>query len=236
MLSYIRFNVGRERFHRLRSVLLRCATLVACAVVFGSAVSADTTSSISANFNGTAIAAGDSIWFSSVLKPSGLGSNPVTIFVRQSTITFTASGTNYSVAVPDSNITFSPGAASATISFDATKKLWQITVPSSGLAGNTLLDAAQFVVPTGGMPGGIQNAKWQANFSTDASGINMQWQWAAAAYTSFNTSDGSLGVKPVDDNKASQYQNSDHAGTPENYKTYVVGGATGGGGSNYTGS
>jgi hypothetical protein len=43
-------------------------------------------------------------------------------------------------------------------------------------------------------------------------------------------------VKPVDDNKASIYQNSDHAGTPEYFQTYVIGGATGGGGSNFTGS
>jgi hypothetical protein len=34
-----------------------------------------------------------------------------------------------------------------------------------------------------------------------------------------------LGVKPVDDNKASIYQNSDHAGTPENFKTFATGGA-----------
>jgi len=56
------------------------------------------------------------------------------------------------------------------------------------------------------------------------------------AYTSFDTDYNALGVKPVDDNKASQYQNSDHAGTPENFKMFVIGGATGGGGSNYTGS
>jgi hypothetical protein len=42
-------------------------------------------------------------------------------------------------------------------------------------------------------------------------------------------------VKPVDDNKASAYQNSDHAGTPEAYRSSVVGGAMGGGGANYTG-
>jgi len=44
------------------------------------------------------------------------------------------------------------------------------------------------------------------------------------------------GVKPVDDNQTSNYQNSDHAGTPESFKASVTGGATGGGGSNYTGS
>jgi hypothetical protein len=40
----------------------------------------------------------------------------------------------------------------------------------------------------------------------------------------------------VDDNQASIYKNSDHAGTPENFKASVTGGATGGGGSNFTGS
>ena len=43
-------------------------------------------------------------------------------------------------------------------------------------------------------------------------------------------------VKPVDSNSASQYHNSDHAGTPENFKSFVTGGARGGGGSNFTGS
>ncbi len=136
---------------------------------------------------------------------------------------------------PDANVTFSPSATTATITFSATHNQWQITLPSSGLAGNVLLNAAEFVVPSGGLPGGIQNVTWQANFSTDTSGISLQWQWAAAAYSSFSTDYGALGVKPVDDNKASQYQNSDHAGTPENYMAYLIGGATGGGGSNYTG-
>ena len=40
----------------------------------------------------------------------------------------------------------------------------------------------------------------------------------------------------MDDNKASQYKNADHAGTLENFKSFVIGGARGGGGSNYTGS
>ncbi len=52
----------------------------------------------------------------------------------------------------------------------------------------------------------------------------------------FGADYNSLGVKPVDDNKASQNKNSDHAGTPENFKSFVIGGARGGGGSNFTGS
>ena len=34
-------------------------------------------------------------------------------------------------------------------------------------------------------------------------GLNVQWKWAAAVYTSFSTDYNLLGVKPVDDNKAS---------------------------------
>ncbi len=71
---------------------------------------------------------------------------------------------------------------------------------------------------------------------TDASGVTFSWQWAAAVYTRFDTDPDALGVKPVDDNKASVYHNSDHAGTPENFRSFVVGGARGGGGSNFTGS
>jgi len=42
-------------------------------------------------------------------------------------------------------------------------------------------------------------------------------------------------VKPVDDKRASVYKNSDPAGTPENYKMFLTGGARGAGGNNYTG-
>ena len=65
--------------------------------------------------------------------------------------------------------------------------------------------------------------------------MTLNWKWAAAAYTNFSTDYNALKVKPVDDNNVSHYQNSDHAGTPENYKGYVIGGARGGGGSNCAG-
>ena len=55
-------------------------------------------------------------------------------------------------------------------------------------------------------------------------------------YRDLATDPGALHVKPVDDNDASSYRNSDHAGTPEFFEDDVIGGARGGGGSNYTGS
>jgi len=192
-----------------------------------------TTSSIASNFNGTAIAGGDTIWFTSVLQPKSLVNAPVTIFVRNSMITFTANATNYNIPVPDADIVFNPAATTATTTFTGG---WQTSAPSKGLAGNTLLDAVQFLVPSGGLPGGIKNVTWTASFSTDTAGVSLQWQWGSAVYSAFDTSYNALGVKPVDDNKASVYQNSDHAGTPENFKSSLTGGAMGGGGSNFTGS
>jgi hypothetical protein len=201
-------------------------------------------SSITANFNGTAVPSGDALWFSAVTKVFHLVSSPVNIFIKNSTIAFTVNGTTTTVFVPNATLTFDPNATTATTTFDKSSNQWHTVVPSSGLAGNVFLDGQQLPLPNG-LPGGIKNVTWTATFSTDTPGITLNWQWAAAAYKSLDlncapdppgTVDlNCLGVKPVDDNKASQFQNSDHAGTPENSKTNVVGGATGGGGSNFTG-
>jgi hypothetical protein len=55
-------------------------------------------------------------------------------------------------------------------------------------------------------------------------------------YTQFTTDLNGIGVKPIDGGQMNPYNNSDHAGTPENFKSFVTGGARGGGGSNFTGS
>lgn len=197
--------------------------------------------SSAANFNGTAVPSGDALWFSAVGKVSGLGSSPVNIFISNSTIAFTVNGTTTTVSVPNTILTFDPNATTATTTFNTGLNRWQTVVPSSGLAGNVFLDGVPLPLPNG-LPGGIKNVTWSASFATDTPGIHLNWQWAAAAYSSLdlncsatNPDLNCLGVKPVDDNKASQYQNSDHAGTPENSKANVVGGATGGGGANFTG-
>jgi RHS repeat-associated protein/uncharacterized repeat protein (TIGR01451 family) len=193
-------------------------------------------SSIGSNFNGTAIPGGSFIWFSSVFKASGLASQPVRVFLRGASVQFTAGGATYNLPVPDATITFSPSATSATTSFDSSKNAWITNLPSTGLAGNSFLSGMTFPVPANGLPGGINPVTWSGTFYSDTSGVSINWQWAAAVYTSFGGDYRSLNVKPVDDTSASVYKNSDHAGTPEAYKTFVTGGARGGGGSNYTGS
>jgi hypothetical protein len=191
---------------------------------------------ITSNFNGTAIPPGDWIWFTSALKVHGLGSQPVTVGFTGS-IQFTLNGIPHIVPVPGALVTFSPVVTQATTVFSSGQ--WVTMVPLSGLAGNVFLDgvALQAPFPTG-LPGGIHGVTWQGMFFSMTTGISAQWQWAAAVYAdvNFGADYTLLGVKPVDDNKASAYQNSDHAGTPENFKSSVVGGATGGGGSNFTGS
>jgi hypothetical protein len=152
-------------------------------------------------------------------------------------IQFSVDGTQYVVPVPSALVTFSPIVQVATTVFSNGQ--WVTTVPLSGLAGNVFLDGVAVQAPKpSGFPGGIKPVIWQGTFFSMTPGISVQWQWAAAVYGNalFGADYNQLGVKPVDDNKASIYQNSDHAGTPESFEPYVVGGATGGGGSNFTGS
>jgi hypothetical protein len=199
---------------------------------------------IRSNFNGTAIAAGDWIWFTSVLNVHGLGSQRVTIGFTGS-IEFSVDGTMYMVQVPSALVTFLPDVDVPVATTTYCNGQWATIVPLSGLAGNVFLDGFALQAPVStGFPGGIQPVTWQGMFFSLTQGITIQWQWGAAVYTNnsqaayaaFNGNYNELDVKPVDDNTASAYQNSDHAGTPENFKPCVVGGATGGGGSNFTGS
>jgi len=127
-------------------------------------------------------------------------------------------------------------ATTATTTFSG--GVWVTTVPT-GTSGNTFLSGVGFQVPAGGLPGGVNPVTWTGTFLTDTPGLSLNWQWAAAVYnSSFGSLGlGGLGVKATDDSHFGPYTNSDHAGTPENAKNPgPLGGARGGGGSNFTGS
>jgi hypothetical protein len=192
-------------------------------------------SSISSNFNGTAIPVGRTIWFNAVLKASGLpATGAATIHLTNSQITFSDPATmiSYVLMVPDANITFSSANATASTTF-AGMFVTQVPLP---FGQNVFLDGKIFLSP--GLSGGIKPVTWSGLFATDTPGVTLQWKWGAAVYTMFPTDPNynAVGIKPVDGSAQNPYANSDHAGTPENFKPYVVGGARGGGGSNYTGS
>src|SRR5262249_16406216 len=118
----------------------------------------------------------------------GLGSSPATVNVTNASVSFTAAGTPYQVAVPDAAITFTPGATSASTIFDS--NTWTTNIPSVN-SGNVFLAGAALTVP-GGLPGGINPVTWQATFTSDTAGLSVNWQWAASVYSSFGSSYPSL--------------------------------------------
>jgi YVTN family beta-propeller protein len=188
-------------------------------------------SSITSNFNGNSIAGGNYIWFNSVLKlKSPVPSSGTTIFITGQTIT----SSSFTLKVPDAKVIFSPSATKATTSFDTSTNTWITTVPAS-FGDNVFMSGLAYQVPSGGLPGGINPVTWSGTFSSSQS-LSVQWQWGAAVYTNFSSAYNSLGVKPVHSTSLDMYPNGDQAGTPENFKSFVTGGARGGGGSNWTGS
>jgi hypothetical protein len=102
---------------------------------------------------------------------------------------------------------------------------------------NVFLAGFSFQVPAGWNQNNIP-VTWSGQFNSSDPNVSIQWQWGAAVYTTFSLHPNynALGIKPVDGNAQNPYPNSDHAGTPENFKAFVTAGARGGGGSNFTGS
>ena len=184
-------------------------------------------------FNGTAIPKGSWIWFSSVMTPVG-GKGAFDVSMYYSKITFNDGTKNVEIDGPGMNLNMLPSFTQAYLSYDGYNNNWNEITPV-GTSGNDFLNGIAYYVPNG-LPGGIKNVTWSAQFFSPT-GQQLHWQWAAAVYTNFSSDYNVLtqSVKPLDDNHFPP-KNSDHAGTPEAYKQYVIGGATGGGGSNFTGS
>jgi hypothetical protein len=99
----------------------------------------------------------------------GVGADPVTIHITDQTISFTANGSPYTVNVPDTALTLSKSATSATATFNAGANEWDISAPAS-FSGNVMLGGAELAVP-GGLPGGIKNVVWNGQFSSDTAGL-----------------------------------------------------------------
>lgn len=188
------------------------------------------TSTIKSNFNGTAIAGTNYIWFNAVAQFAHVPTTgTTTITITGQKITWPSGSAN----LPNSTVTFDSAATSATTTYAGA---WATTVPAS-YTGNVFIGGG-FILASSGPPAGTDPVSWSAAFTFQSTVTVQGWKWAAAVYPSSTAgNNGGAGAKPVDgSNPPSAYNNSDHAGTPENFKTQVVGGARGGGGSNYTGS
>lgn len=184
-------------------------------------------------FNNTSIPANSTLWVPAVIKLQGpKPTSPVTFTFSGASVTFPGGGTPYTI--PNGTLTVSPTATTSTTTYSSTGG-WQTTVPAS-VAGNTFASGVAIPFPSG-LAGGQKPVTWSMQITSSAPGYTVHWQWSAAAYsTTFNTDYTQLGVKAVDDSTTSPYPNSDKAGTPESYKSSLVAGGTGTGGSNYTGS
>src|SRR5205807_2965280 len=127
-------------------------------------------------------------------------------------------GTSYSL--PNASITYVPGGTLAFTVYDNATNTWNTTVPLSS-SGNEFLTALpiQFA---GGLKGGANPVIFTGSFSSTTPGVTGNVQFAAAVYTHMPTDLNTLGVKAADG-----VGGSNHAGTPENYKQDVVGGARG---------
>jgi len=198
------------------------------------------TSSNSSNFNGTPIHGGSYIWFNSNFTASGIPSTGATITFTSSTISMP--GLNADFAVPNAQITFSPSASCASTTFDSITNTWMTTVPLSG-SDEIFLSGLALPVPAG-FSGTVKGAViWNGTFSSNVPGVSVKWKWGAAVYSTFSADYNALAVKATHQN-ACGITNGDHAGTPEGtdtssgepFKKFVIGGARGGGGSNFTGS
>jgi hypothetical protein len=193
-----------------------------------------TASSITASFNGTAIPAGDTVWFNSEFKAGNLGTaSVVNLYVTGQTITFNSGGSSYSVNVPDATIQLSKSTTVATTAVDTSSDGWNTSLQLPP-KGNSFLSGASMVAASG-LPGGIKSVTWSGNFTSDTKGVTVSWQWGAAVYSNFSGDNSVLSVKPQD-GSSTTYNNGDHAGTPEAYKPFVVRGGTGDGGTNWTGN
>src|SRR5262249_50272490 len=151
------------------------------------------------------------IWFNSVMTVSGLpSSTTTTIKVVNASITFTANSTPYTIPVPNATITYAPGTLPVTTTFDTSTNTW-VTHTSPTLSNtNTWVAGVPFLSP--GLPGGINPVTWTADFQCNTAGVSLQWQWAAAVYTTFSTDYNALAVKPISSTSGDNYPNSDHAG------------------------
>jgi hypothetical protein len=198
---------------------------------------------VDSNFNATPIPGGNYIWFNANLTAGGIPSTGATLYFSDPTIQFTADQT-YNVGTPNAQITFDPSATCATTSFDPGSNTFYTTVPVSGsdeifLTGLAFPVPASFAEVNGKVNGPVI---WQGAFGSSATNVSVNWKWGAAVYSSFTTDYNALGILPAHGNSCSS-GGGDHAGTPEGadeqgvpYKHFVVGGARGGGGSNWTGS
>ena len=195
---------------------------------------------IQSDFRNVAVAGGNFLWFNSIFKVRDVTKQVINLSFYKSSVQFQytdASGNLVTVnqSMPDAHIVIDPNAPTPSTTFDAANNVWLTTIPFD-LDDNSFLTGMPWLVPAGGIPADVEPVTWCGTFASDVAGVDIGWRWAAAAYSSFNSDNNMLGVKPMDTDNDNPPKNHDRAGTPEIYKPFVIPGARGKGGTNYTGT
>jgi len=197
---------------------------------------------IKSDFRNVAVAANSSVWLNSILRAhvdEGL-TQKMTITFYQSSVQFQYTNSANQVvtinqAMPDAKITVDPSVTTPTTTFDAVNNVWITTLPYD-TDDNAFLTGMPWLVPAGGLPADVEPVTWCGTFASDTANVDLSWRWTAAAYSSFSADNNALGVKPMDSDGDNWAPNHDKAGTPENFRQFVIAGARGKGGKNYTGT
>jgi hypothetical protein len=197
-------------------------------------------SCLNSEFRNVSVPGGSYLWFNSLFKVREVPKQKVTISFFRSSVQFqytaaTGNLVKINQPVPDAKIVIDPSVTSASTAFDAVDNVWITTIPFD-LDDATFLTGIPWLVLSGGIPADIEPVTWCGTFASDTAGADIGWRWAAAAYSSFSGDNTTLGVKPMNTDHDNPPTNRDNAGTPENFKTFVIPGARGKGGKNYTGS
>lgn len=194
----------------------------------------------SANFDGTPIKSGDTIWFNANFTVKGVPRTGAVINFTNSKIVDVRTGMPFTDSAPNAQITFSPTATCSSTTFSTMTNTWLTTVPING-DDEIFLSGVAVPVPSTGIPGGAM-VNWTGDFNTNGvAGMSIEWKWGAAVYSSMATDYNAIGVKAGHQN-ACQQNNGNQAGTPEGvnnrdqlWKSFVIDGATGSGGTDSTG-
>lgn len=204
-------------------------------------------SCIKSDFRNVAVPGGSYIWFNSILNLNDWHhwdrddtTRKVTVTFFQSSVQFQyPDGTGNLVvvnqAMPDAKIVFDPGVTTPSTTYDGVNHVWLTTLPFD-TDDAAFLSGMPWQVPSGGIPADIEPVTWCGTFASDTANVEIGWRWAAATYSTFSNDNTVLGVKPMNSDRDNPADNRDNAGTPENFKQYVVPGARGKGGRNYTGN
>jgi hypothetical protein len=198
------------------------------------------TSCIHSDFRNVAVPGGSYLWFNSIFKVRDVRQpQKITVSFYQSSVQFQytdPAGNLVTVnqLMPDAKIVIDPSVTTASTTFDPVNNVWITTIPFD--LDDAFLTGLPWRVPSAGLPANVEPVTWCGTFASDTADIDIGWRWAAAAYSSFGGDNTVLGVKPMDTDHDNSSANHDRVGTPETFKTFVIPGARGKGGKNYTGS